>query len=175
MRDSGCKQVLIGLESPHRPGLDGLELRSNWKWKHWDEYLKNIARIQSYGIRVCGCFVLGLDGDTPEVFQQVLDFSRESGLFDVQITVMTPFPGTPLYQRLERENRLIRKSDWELCTLFDPNYLPKNMTSDDLQRGFVKLAGELYSAEETATRRNGFKRIVKQSPEGSRRRMRSHD
>lgn len=169
MRDSGCKQVLIGLESSHRPSLDGLELKSNWKWKQWESYQKAVKKIQSYGIRVCGCFILGLDDDTPEVFREVLEFSRSAGLFDVQITVQTPFPGTPLYERLQRENRLIRQDAWELCTLFDPNYRPKRMSSADFQRSFVWLAKELYSAEETTARRDGFKRLVKQSPNAGRR------
>jgi radical SAM superfamily enzyme YgiQ (UPF0313 family) len=96
MRDSGCQQVLIGLETPRRASLDGLELKTNWKLRHQESYKAAIATIQSYGITVNGCFILGLDGDTPEVFDQVFDFVRNSNLYEVQITVLTPFPGTPL-------------------------------------------------------------------------------
>ena len=53
-----------------------------------------------------GCFILGLDGDTPEVFDDVLAFVRDSGLYEVQITFLTAFPGTPLYARLKREGRI---------------------------------------------------------------------
>src|SRR5437763_468433 len=67
MRDSGCQQVLIGLESPHRASLDRIELKSNWKLRQQDSYKDAIAKIQSYGITVNGCFIFGLDGDTPEV------------------------------------------------------------------------------------------------------------
>ncbi len=49
--------------------------------------------------------VLGLDPDTPEVFDHVLDFVQNSGLYEVQVTFLTAFPGTPLYQRLKREGR----------------------------------------------------------------------
>lgn len=64
-RDAGCRQVLIGLESPSLKGLDGMERRSNWKLKQFDDYAKAIDRIQSAGITVNGCFILGLDGHTP--------------------------------------------------------------------------------------------------------------
>src|SRR4029077_7081389 len=67
MRDSGCQQVLIGLESPRRASLDGLELKTNWKARRQDAYRDAIVKIQSFGITVNGCFILGLDGDTPDV------------------------------------------------------------------------------------------------------------
>jgi radical SAM superfamily enzyme YgiQ (UPF0313 family) len=163
MRDSGCQQVLIGLESPSRASLNGVELKSNWKARRQDAYLEAIAKIQSFGITVNGCFILGLDGDTPDVFDDVLRFVRESGLYEVQITFMTAFPGTPLYQRLKREGRIIQEGAWELCTLFDINFIPKNMTVAELQAGFLRLGKQLYSAEETAERRGKFKKRFKES------------
>ena len=169
MRDSGCQQVLIGLESPSRPSLNGIELNSNWKARQMDHYKSAIARIQSYGITVNGCFILGLDGDRPEVFEDVFQFVKDSGLYEVQITFLTAFPGTPLYQRLKKEGRIIRDRAWELCTLFDINILPKNMSVAELQNGFLGLAKRLYSAEETAFRRNGFKQMLKRSPHFGRR------
>ena len=164
MRDSGCQQVLIGLESPRRANLDGLELKNNWKARQQDRYKTAIAKIQSYGITVNGCFILGLDGDTPEVFDDVLDFVRDSALYEVQVTFQTAFPGTPLYGRLKKEGRIIRDNAWELCTLFDINFLPKNMSVAELQGGFLKVARQLYSAEETHERRAKFKRMLKTSP-----------
>ena len=104
MRDSGCQQVLIGLESPRRQSLEGLDLNSNWKARQQDHYAAAIAKIQSYGVTVNGCFILGLDADTPEIFDDVLRFVRESGLYEVQVTFQTAFPGTPLYARLLRRN-----------------------------------------------------------------------
>jgi radical SAM superfamily enzyme YgiQ (UPF0313 family) len=164
MRDSGCQQVLIGLESPRRASLDGIELKNNWKAGQQEIYQAAIEKIQSYGITVNGCFILGLDGDTPEVFDDVLAFVRESGLYEVQVTFMTAFPGTPLYARLKREGRIIRDRAWELCTLFDINFTPRNMSVAQLQNGFLKLVQELYSAEETQTRRRRFKQRLKTSP-----------
>jgi radical SAM superfamily enzyme YgiQ (UPF0313 family) len=158
MRESGCAQVLIGFESPVETGLPGLELKTDWKRKHWPQYREAVSRIQSRGIRVNGCFVLGLDGHTPEVFDQVHDFAVQTELFDVQITIQTPFPGTPLYQRLKREDRLLHDGRWERCTLFDINYRPQPMTVDELRAGFHRLAVELYSDEITQWRRENFNR-----------------
>jgi len=168
MRDSGCQQVLIGLETPRAESLDGLELKSNWKLRQRDSYLAAIARIQSYGITVNGCFILGLDGDTSETFEQVLHFVRDSGLYEVQITFLTPFPGTPLYDRLRREGRLLREQAWESCTLFDINFRPKNMSVTELQVGFLRLAEKLYSREETTARRRKFKSVLRSSPHFTR-------
>jgi radical SAM superfamily enzyme YgiQ (UPF0313 family) len=164
MRDSGCQQVLIGLESPGRTSLDGVELKSNWKLRQQDFYKEAIAKIQSYGVTVNGCFILGLDGDTYEVFDSVLNFVRDTKLYEVQVTFMTAFPGTPLYARLKTEGRIIRDRAWELCTLFDINFHPKNMTVAKLQNGFLDLVKQLYSAGETRERRAKFKRMLKTSP-----------
>lgn len=164
MRDSGCQQILIGLESPTRTSLDGLELNSNWKARQQDRYKEAIAKIQSYGITVNGCFILGLDGQTPAVFDDVLGFVRDSGLYEVQVTFQTAFPNTPLYRRLKAEGRILRDRAWELCTLFDINFEPRGMSRDELQAGFLRLVKVLYSEEETRTRRTNFKRRLRTSP-----------
>ena len=157
MRESGCAQVLVGLESPTASSLDGVELNSNWKRKRLDGYKDAIQRIQSHGIAVNGCFVLGLDGDTVECFSAVRDFVSESGLCEVQVTVMTPFPGTPLYYRLKTEDRLLEPTAWEKCTLFDVNFRPDGMTVDELERGLLELVGELYTPEAKTGRKNAFR------------------
>jgi len=157
MRESGCAQVLIGLESPIETGLSGLELRNDWKRRKHPHYKDAIRAIQSHGITVNGCFVLGLDGHTPEIFEDVPRFVRESGLYEVQITILTAFPGTPLYSRLTAEGRLIDPFDWKKCTLFDVNYRPSDMSAEELHQGFKGLAASLYSDEFTRWRRRGFK------------------
>lgn len=169
MRDSGCQQVLIGLETPRAASLDGLELKRNWKLRQQESYKAAIARIQSYGITVNGCFILGLDADTPEVFDEVFDFVKDSNLYEVQITFLTPFPGTPLYRRLQGEGRLIREGAWELCTLFDINFIPKAMSVGELQSGFLGLGKRLYSESETSERRQKFKAMLKRSANFGRR------
>ncbi len=156
MRDSGCAQVLIGLESTSSAGLHGVEQKSDWKAKQIDSYASAIDRIQSHGISVNGCFVLGLDGTGPESFENVRDFVRASGLHEVQITIQTAFPSTPLYERLKREGRILKDNAWELCTLFDVNFQPEGMSMQELEQKFVWLAKELYSAEATKARRRAF-------------------
>jgi len=169
MRDSGCQQVLIGLESPRRASLSGIEFKNDWKLRQHDHYKTAIEKIQSYGVTVNGCFILGLDGDTRDVFADVLNFVRDSALYEVQVTFMTAFPGTPLYARLKNEGRILRDRAWELCTLFDINFQPKNMSLAELQAGFLGLVKQLYSAEETQTRRANFKRMLRTSPHFGRK------
>ncbi len=156
MREAGCAEVLIGLESPTARGIDGVELRRNWKRSRFDRYLQAVERVQSHGIAVNGCFVLGLDGDGPEVFDAVEAFVQASGQFDVQITVLTPFPGTPLYDRLLDDGRLLEPEAWERCTLFDVNFRPLGMSAETLQRELVELGRRLYTEDERVRRRRAF-------------------
>jgi radical SAM superfamily enzyme YgiQ (UPF0313 family) len=156
MRASGCRQVLIGLESPAGPVLEGVESRSNFKARTAAGYMDAVRRIQSHGITVNGCFILGLDGHTPAIFEEVLAFARAAPLYDVQITVLTAFPGTPLYARLVREGRVLEQGRWDLCTLFDVNHAPRGMTARQLREGMYWLTERLYSDECTEFRRRGF-------------------
>ncbi len=163
MRKSGCAQVLIGLESPTEPPLSGMEFNSDWKYRRYRDYKEAIQRIQSHGITVNGCFIIGLDGHTTDIFEQVFEFVRDSGLYEVQVTIQTPFPGTPLYDRLLRSNRLIEPTNWKKCTLFDVNYYPTPMTVDELTGGFRSLVKRLYSEEFTKWRRDNFRKLLRKS------------
>ncbi|MFP5237278.1 MAG: B12-binding domain-containing radical SAM protein [Acidobacteriota bacterium] len=156
MRDAGCAEVLIGFEGTCFSAIDGVEQRSNWKAKRVDGYLDAIRRIQDHGIRVNACFVLGLDGTATESFERTWQFVRESAPYDVQITVQTAFPGTPLYERLKREGRILRENAWELCTLFDVNFQPARMSAAELESGLRELGSRIYSEEFTHWRRAQF-------------------
>jgi radical SAM superfamily enzyme YgiQ (UPF0313 family) len=156
MREAGCAEVLIGLESPTAAGIEGVELRRNWKRGRFSRYLEAVERIQSHGIAVNGCFVLGLDGDGPDVFDAVYEFVQASGQFDVQITVLTPFPGTPLYDRLLEDGRILVPEAWERCTMFDVNFRPARMSAESLQRNLVELGRRLYTDDERVRRRRAF-------------------
>jgi radical SAM superfamily enzyme YgiQ (UPF0313 family) len=158
LRESGCMQVLIGLESPTESSLRGVELKHDWKHRWWPHYKEAIRRIQSHGIRVNGCFVLGLDGQGPGVFDDVYNFVVESELFDVQITIQTPFPGTPLEARLRQQGRLLYDGQWQRCTLFDVTYVPQGMSPEELRGGFRRLVERLYSRDLTTWRRENFRR-----------------
>jgi radical SAM superfamily enzyme YgiQ (UPF0313 family) len=156
LRQARCRQVLIGLESPDESALEGIELRTNFKSRRASTYVEAVRRIQGEGITVNGCFILGLDRHTPAIFEQVLDFANQVPLYDVQITVLTPFPGTPLYSRLLREGRILAPGRWDLCTLFDVNYVPKNMSVDQLREGVYWLAERLYQEDCLLNRRKRF-------------------
>jgi len=168
MHEAGCAQVLIGLESPVDGGLRGLELRNDWKLRRRPHYMDAIRRIQSHGITVNGCFVLGLDGQTAQAFDQVYNFVEDSGLYEVQVTLQTAFPGTPLYDRLKRTGRILEDECWEKCTLFDINYRPDGMTIEELDSGFKNLVTRLYSDDFTNWRRTNFRRQFRSSHQARR-------
>ncbi len=170
MRDAGCYQVLVGLESPNFSSLDRVELKSNWKARRTNRYLRAVETIQRHGITVNGCFVLGLDGDGPECFDHVLDFVEKSGLYDVQITYLTPFPGTPLWSRLSEEGRLLSEEATERCTLFDINLQPDSMSVDELRDGFWDLARRLYNPEFVEKRNRNFRKHLRRRVKEKRRR-----
>jgi radical SAM superfamily enzyme YgiQ (UPF0313 family) len=158
LRDAGCAEILIGFESTTFSGVDGIEQRANWKAKRVDTYLDAIRRVQDHGVRVNGCFILGLDGQGTECFDEIWEFVQKSGLYDIQITVQTAFPGTPLYDRLKREDRILREEAWELCTLFDVNFQPAKMSVAELEAGLRNLGSNIYSDEFTQARRSQFHR-----------------
>ncbi len=163
IRESGCAQVLIGLESPAADALQGLETRNNWKARQRAGYTEAIQTIQGHGISVNGCFILGLDNHDQTIFDHVYDFVEESGLHEIQITIQTPFPGTPLYNRLRAAGRIMEDGAWNKCTLFDINYQPLAMSVDELSRGFKEPTARLYSDECTRRRRSRFKQQLRKS------------
>ncbi|NUN47831.1 MAG: B12-binding domain-containing radical SAM protein [Candidatus Brocadiae bacterium] len=152
---AGCRQLLIGFESPRRASLDGLDAR-NWKLRRRDGYLRAIERIQTRGVSVNGTFIVGNDADTPDVFPEIEAFVRESGLAEVQVTVLTPFPGTRLAARLAAEGRLLTRRYHDRCTLFDATFTPKNMSLEQLEAGMNWLFGRLYSDAAVQERKRGF-------------------
>lgn len=157
LRRAGCKEVLIGLESDKLDELEGLETRNDWKLKQQHTYLENIERIQSAGIRVNGCFIFGIDGQTPAVFDRVYAFSEAAQLFDVQLTLLTPFPGTPLLDAFRKAGRMTHDGEWERFTLFDLNFEPRGMTREELTNGFRDLVVKMYDPDFQRRRRAGFK------------------
>ena len=157
LAESGCRQLLIGFESPRQGDLGGID-PVGWKQRRASEATRVVDVLQSRGVSVNGCFILGLDTHTPEIFPAIRDFVRASGLAEVQVTVQTPFPGTPLYARLRREGRLLAERFWERCTLFDLNYRPARMTGEELEKGLRWLFQELYTKQATANRMRSFVR-----------------
>jgi radical SAM superfamily enzyme YgiQ (UPF0313 family) len=157
---SGCRQVLIGFESPRKESLRGLDA-ADWKSRQHGRYLDVIDKIQSRGVSVCGCFIVGLDGDTPAVFDELRDFIDRSRLLEVQITVLTPFPGTRLYDRLLAEGRLLYPGAWDRCTLFDVNFRPRGMSVEQLENGLMQLWRDTWNAEAFAFRKHYYRQLLR--------------
>jgi radical SAM superfamily enzyme YgiQ (UPF0313 family) len=159
---SGCAQVLIGLESPSLEALSQVDSKG-WKARRRDRYIESVEKIQAHGISVNGCFVLGHDEDGPDVFQRTYDFVSEARLSEVQVTVLTPFPGTRLYARLKSEGRLLRHEFWDKCTLFDVVYRPKHMSVQELEDGFHGLVRDLYMEAEVERRKTSFRACLRRA------------
>ena len=151
LRKSGCAEVLIGLESPvaRRPGRHR-EPRQLEDAAAARATARRSATIQSHGITVNGCFVLGLDGHGPAIFDQVRDFVRAADLFDVQITLMTPFPGTPLLRAAPGRGPAARADgDWGRARS-STSTSPRRHDAEQLAAGFRALGVDLYSDEFTS-------------------------
>ena len=141
--------------------MDGVEKKSNWKARRTEHYLEAVETIQKHGITVNGCFIFGMDGDGPESFSHVLDFVDQSGLYDVQMTYLTPFPGTPLYHRLSEEGRIISADASEKCTLFDINFQPDSMSVAELRTGYLDLLTKIYDEEFVTQRYRNFRQQLR--------------
>jgi radical SAM superfamily enzyme YgiQ (UPF0313 family) len=160
LAQSGCRQILIGLESINPDSLNGID-RANWKYKKRDKYLDAIKKIQSYGVTVNGCFIVGNDGDDKGIFEGLRDFIERSELLEAQVTILTPFPGTHLLRRLEQEGRLLYERFWDRCTLFDLVFEPKQMTPDELVEGHTWLMSQIYNQEQYTRRKRHYVNIMK--------------
>lgn len=160
LAESNCAQILIGFESAVPESLTGIDAY-DWKRRQFDSYLEKISLIQSYGVSVNGCFILGLDSDDESSFEATDHFIKSSGLSEVQITVLTPFPSTELYNKLKLEGRLIKENFWDQCTLFDVTYEPAKMSSKTLQDGFRSLMQSVYAEDRVAQRKAEFRKIRK--------------
>ncbi len=152
---SGCRQVLIGLESVDREAVASLEA-TPFKASRVAQYAQAVERIQSHGISVNGCFILGSDTHTPAAFARVAEFADRVGLAEVQVTVLTPFPGTPLYASLLKQGRILKPGDWGGCTLFDVTFQPALMSVAELEAGLQETFRELYAPAKVHERRRRF-------------------
>jgi radical SAM superfamily enzyme YgiQ (UPF0313 family) len=116
------------------------------------EYKRIIKTVHDHGIGVAGLFVLGLDGDTPEVFESTWDFVRESELDSVSFTIMTPYPGTELRRQYEAEGRLLPGIPWSLYDTAHVVFKPERMTVEELRRGYDWICAKAYHPMSIAAR-----------------------
>ncbi len=151
MRRSGCEVILIGFESLDETNLKQMN-------KQWMLGLGNrqelVQAIHDEGISIYSTFVFGNDNDTPESFDRALEFSIENRFFYSAFNHITPFPATPLYERLQRENRLLVDKWW-----LDPEYRygtlpfhPKRMTYQEVTDRCAQARRDFYSYSSIFTR-----------------------
>ncbi len=133
LRESGCRMLLVGLESVNKRNFGNLD-RERWKERMFDRYPELIDRIQSRGIGIYGAFILGLDDDDRGSALETAEFANRNHLMGSQVTILTPFPGSRLRRRLEREGRILH-SDWSWYTAWNavirhPNFAPEELEAD---------------------------------------------
>ncbi len=138
---SGCRGLFVGLESLLP---DNLREVGKGLLNRVADYRESIARIQGHGIGVEGAFIFGFDQDDPGVFARTVDFARRIRLAAAQFGILTPFPGTPLRERLEREKRITDR-DWGRYTISNVVYRPVRMSGEALQAGFDWAYRTFYS------------------------------
>jgi len=141
---SGCQGVLIGFESLNPANLKDMNKSFNTMRGGFEQALANLRR---HRVRVYGTFIFGYDGDTPESFDQAVEFAKEHALYIAAFNHLTPFPGTPLYRRLESEKRLLYES-WWLDERYSYNripFQPRGMAPDNLQQACLAARREFYS------------------------------
>jgi radical SAM superfamily enzyme YgiQ (UPF0313 family) len=128
--DSGCTMLLIGIETPSQAALND----SGKDFVAPDQIREKIRRFHDFGIQVSSSMIFGFDSHTPEIFQESLDFCRHVEIDEVEAVLLIPFPGTPLYDRLEKEGRIIDRN-WRNYDGSHVVFQPKNMTLDELNEG----------------------------------------
>jgi radical SAM superfamily enzyme YgiQ (UPF0313 family) len=144
MRMAGCCGVLIGFESLEPENLRLMKKQFNTMRGGYRQALANLRR---HGLFVYGTFVFGYEHDTLQSFDQAVDFANEEGMYIAAFNHLTPFPGTPLYQRLQTEGRL-RHTAWWLDPDYRYNALPFNpvaMAPEDVTAGCVAARKRFYS------------------------------
>lgn len=137
---SGCGGLLIGFESVSPETIKQMRKGFNKP----QDYIEAARVLHDHGIAINGCFVFGLDGDDPGIFERTVEFVNRAAIDLPRFSIATPFPGTPLYKQLDAENRLITR-DWTYYGGQNVVFRPKNMTVEQLQDGARWAWREVYS------------------------------
>lgn len=142
MVEAGFSMVFLGIESPNPEALLKTKKGQNTAAGDEDYVLHAVRTIQSRGLEVSGGFILGLDGDGPEVFDAQVDFIQQAGIPMAMVGLLTAIRGTDLYDRLEREGRLLDEStgnNVEVTLNFEPE-----LDRDVLIEGYRQVLARLY-------------------------------
>lgn len=148
MRNSGCESLFIGFESINHQSIKSAAKMQN----HVEHYERIISQLHSRGIMVNASMVFGFDHDAPDVFADTLEWLVHNKIETVTAHILTPYPGTRLYQRLRQDGRII---DFE-PTHYNTSHVvfqPKQMTAEQLFNGYLWVYKEFY------TMKNIYRRI----------------
>jgi radical SAM superfamily enzyme YgiQ (UPF0313 family) len=141
---SGCRGVLIGFESLDETVLRAMRKTFNTMRGGFSTALANLRR---HGIRVYGTFVFGYDGEREASFDEAAEFAIDNRFYLAAFNHLTPFPGTPLFARLQREGRLIYER-WWLDERYGYNgvpFRPAAMAPDDIRQGCLRARRRFYT------------------------------
>ncbi len=144
---SGCRGLLMGLESISKTSLKG----SKKGFNDPERYSEVVRRLHERRIALQGCFVFGLDEDTPEVFLKTARFAVEARIDLPRFAIVTPFPGTELYRRLESEGRILSR-DWSRYDGQHAVFQPLHMSPRELELGTEMAWKHTYSWSGMAAR-----------------------
>jgi radical SAM superfamily enzyme YgiQ (UPF0313 family) len=139
--EAGCRGIFLGIESLSAPSLR----EAHKTFNNVGRYRAGIGRLHNHGIGVSAGFVFGFDHDDAGVFERTLEFAEQTGIDACNFKILTPYPGTSLYERMEREGRIIDK-DWSHYRgKTHVVFRPRRMTPDDLLAGFKWIRHQCYS------------------------------
>jgi radical SAM superfamily enzyme YgiQ (UPF0313 family) len=131
-RESGCISFFVGFESLTKENLEGPKR----KFRGTKDLQGFIKRIHDHGIGIQGSFIFGFDHDNEGVFERTIEFIHLNRIELPTFSVLTPFPGTPLWERLEGEGRIFDRN-WSHYDMSRVVFTPARMTPDQLQRGYL--------------------------------------
>ena len=137
MYRANFRSVFIGIETPRRESLNETKKFQNVRG---DTLQAKLARIRDAGLDVNAGFIVGFDNDDKEIFDDQFRFIQENGITLAMVGMLQAIPKTPLYDRLQREGRLIENEP-------NCNFIPKQMSRDELRQGYWKLVERLYTPE----------------------------
>ncbi len=147
----GCKWIFVGFESTNP---DNLKAMKKEKINVVGQYAESISLVQKKGINIFGSFIFGLDYDDTSVFDNTLRFCKENRLGGANFYILTPFPGTRLFKKMEEDGRILHK-DW---SRYDANHVvfkPALMTESQLMEGYINAYKKFYSLPSIAQRLSG--------------------
>jgi len=159
LRQSGCVNIFIGFETIYKEGLLEID-KTGWKANQLKNYSKNINKIQSLGIGILGAFIVGLDNDNKSIFERINNFIIDNYIFESQITILTPLPGTKLRERLIKEHRLLNTC-WNNYSMINVNYIHPNMTTEEIETGLVDIYKQIFQEKIILQKMEYFKKIHK--------------